>query len=163
MDIRGYLASLGIGFREFRHPPVYTCEEANKYNKEIRGIHSKNLFLKERKGRRFYLVILPEHKRASMEELGKIVDEKLKFANDDDLISILGVHAGSVSPFALINDKEHRVKVMIDREVWDSEYVSFHPCINTETFELLGKDFHRYIESLDNDRRVLDREFSLEV
>ena len=67
----------------------------------------------------------------------------------------MGLTPGSVSPFGLINDKDHKVKIVIDKEIWDSDFVSFHPNVNTETLELSGMDFHKYIESLDNDMELI--------
>ena len=155
MKIKNYLQKLGINFKEFKHPAVYTCEEAEKYNKNIRGIHSKNLFLKNRKSKRFYLVILPADKKLDLDELGKKISDNLKFAKENDLKEILGVKSGAVSPFGLINDKKNKVIAVIDSKVWNPEYVSFHSNINTETLELTKSDFHKYINSLKNELKIL--------
>ena len=74
-DIKQYLKNLNIKFKEFTHPAVYTCEEADKYNKEIRGIHSKNLFLKDRKSKRFYLIIIPANKSLEMKKFEEILNQ----------------------------------------------------------------------------------------
>ena len=150
MKIKNYLQDLGIKFKEFKHPAVYTCEQAEKYNKNIRGIHSKNLFVKDRKSKRFYLVILPADKKLNLEELDKKLGDKLKFANENNLKEILGVESGAVSPFGLINDKNNNAIVVTDNKIWNSDYVSFHPNINTETLELTKEDFHKYLNSLKN-------------
>ncbi len=152
MDIKQYLKNLNIEFRTFSHAPVFTCEQARKERiyENIKGIHCKNLFLKDRKSRKFYLVVMPENKPLNIEELGNLLGHKLKFANEDNLKQLLELTPGSVSPFGLINDKENKVCVVIDKKVWNSEYVSFHPNINTETLELKGEDFQKYIKSLNN-------------
>ena len=155
MDIKTYLTEMGIPFRAFSHPPVYTCEEAKKYSKGIRGVHSKNLFLKDEKSRRFYLVIIPEHKKLDMKGLGAVVGDRLKFANESDLKGILNLDSGSVSPFGLIYDREHKVELLIDKEVWESEFVSFHPNVNTETLEIPREGFHKYVSSLKNRIRII--------
>lgn len=155
MDIKDYLQNLGINFRTISHPAVFTVEQAEKTRIDVKGPHAKNLFLKDRKSRRFYLAILPGNKRADMKDLGMKVTGELKFASEQDLKEILGLTPGSVSPFGLINDKEHNVHVLIDKEVWDADFVSFHPNINTETLELTGVDFHRYIESLKNKTTII--------
>lgn len=157
MDIKSYLKEKGIEFKSFEHPPVFTCEEAEKQRiyAEIRGIHSKNLFLKERKSRRFYLVILPADKRLEIRELEAVLGDKLKFANENDLKEILDLTQGSVSPFGLINDKGHKAVVVIDKKVWYSDFVSFHPNVNTETLELSGRDFQKYIKSLSNKLKII--------
>jgi Ala-tRNA(Pro) deacylase len=157
MEIKKYLQSLEINFKEFKHKPVFTCEEAEKEGiyEKIKGVHSKNLFLKERKSRRFYLAIMPENKPFDISKLGEELGDKLKFANEDNLKEILGLKPGSVSPFGLINDEGHKSEVIIDREVWDAETVSFHPNINTETLELSGRDFQKYIKSLKNQLKII--------
>ena len=153
MEIKTYLQNLEINFKSFTHPPVFTCEQAEEYNKEIRGIHCKNLFLKN--DFNFYLAILPAHKKLDFKILYKLFDNKLKFANEDDLKHILNLTPGAVSPFALVNDKEHKVILIIDKEIWDSDFVSFHPNTNTETLELAGKDFQKYVNSLNCNFKII--------
>lgn len=148
MEIKEYLKKLNINFIVHKHPPVYTTEQAEKYHKEIKGIHSKNLFLKDRKSKKFYLLIIPTAKKLEIKQFENLVNEKLKFANEIDLKEILNLTPGAVSPFGLINDKDNKVIIVIDKEVWNSDYVSFHPNINTETLELTNQDFHKYIKSL---------------
>jgi Ala-tRNA(Pro) deacylase len=157
MNIKTYLQELGINFKIFKHPPVFTCEQARKHRiyENIRGIHSKNLFLKNRKSKKFYLVVLPEDKPMDLDELGKKFNEKLKFANEENLKEFLGLTPGSVSPFGLINDKQGKILVVIDDKIWNSDFVSFHPNINSETLELSGKDFQKYIKSLKNDFLII--------
>ncbi len=157
MEIKAYLKNLNIKFKEFRHRPVFTVEEAKKerLNEKIRGIHSKNLFLKDRKSKEFYLVILPENVPLDIKNLGEKLGDKIKFANEMDLKNILNLTPGSVSPFGLINDAEGKVKLIISEEVWKADYVSFHPNINTETLELSKEDFYKYINSLKNELKVM--------
>ncbi|MBS3140404.1 hypothetical protein J4479_05370 [Candidatus Woesearchaeota archaeon] len=85
-----------------------------------------------------------------MDKLGAIAGDKLKFANEDDLKELLGLTSGAVSPFGLINDKERKVDLLIDKAIWESDYVSFHPNVNTESLELKKEDFHKYIKSIGN-------------
>ncbi len=157
MDIKHYLTEHGITFRAFTHPPVFTCEQARKHHLyyHIRGIHSKNLFLKERKSRRYYLLVIQEHKKADLDTVGTLVGDKLKFANEDDLMKLLSLTPGAVSPFGLINDTKHIVEVLIDKEVWESDFVSFHPNVNTETLELSQSDFRKYIGIVGNKYRII--------
>jgi Ala-tRNA(Pro) deacylase len=159
MEIKKYLENLGIKFKEFKHGAVYTVEEARNEEilKNVRGVHCKNLFLKERKGRGFYLVVMPEDKKLDMNELGKKLGEKIKFANENELKNILSLKPGSVSPFGLINDKENKVKLIIDKDVWEADFVSFHPNINNETLEISKKDFHKYVKSLINSLEFIEQ------
>ncbi len=115
MEIKEYLKSLGINFKTFSHPPVYTCEEAEEYNKEIKGIHSKNLFIKNRKSKKFYLIILFANKPLNLKEFEDFLEEKLKFSNEQDLKKFLNTPSGAVSPFGLINDEEGKINILIDK------------------------------------------------
>ncbi|MBI2043793.1 prolyl-tRNA synthetase associated domain-containing protein [Candidatus Pacearchaeota archaeon] len=148
MEIKEYLESLGIKFITHEHPAVYTVKEAENYFSNIKGIHSKNLFLKERKSKRFYMVIIPFNKNLDLIYFEGVTGDKLKFANQDNLKEILNVSPGSVSPFNLINDSEKKTELIIDKEVWESEFAAFHPNINTETLELKRDDFHKFVNSL---------------
>ena len=150
MEIKEYLKDIGVEFKIHKHPPVYTCEEMEKYVEDINGIHSKNLFIKNRKSKNYYLVILPAKDNFDFKRFEILLSDKLKFSNENDLKKFLGVSSGAVSPFGLINDENHKIEILIDKEVWNSDFVSFHPNINTETIELRGKDFQRYIKSLKN-------------
>ncbi|MBI2629412.1 aminoacyl-tRNA deacylase [Candidatus Pacearchaeota archaeon] len=149
-DIKEYLKKHKIEYKVFNHPHVYTVEEASKYNKEIRGIHCKNLFIKEKKSRNYYLVILPAEEKLDLGKFEALFNQKLKFANEDDLKDILGLTTGAVSPFGLINDQEYKTELIINKKVWESDFVSFHPNINTETLELSKDNFHKYVNSLKN-------------
>ena len=108
------------------------------------------LFIKNRKSKKFWLIILPFDKKFDFKEFEKRLNDRLKFANINNLKEILELEPGSVSPFGLINDKENITKLLIDKEVWDSDWVSFHPNINTETLELKGEDFRKFAENCGN-------------
>ena len=156
MEIKSYLKDLGINFKVFTHPAVFTVEEAMEHFKPIQGVHSKSLFIKDRKSRRFYLVLLPFKKRADLKKLAQnLNDRQLKFASEDNLKEILDLLPGCVSPAGLINDQEHKVKVVIEEEVWNSEFASFHSDRNVETVELKKEDFHKYIDSLENEKIII--------
>lgn len=150
MEIREHLKNNKIKFKEFKHPAVFTCEQAEKYNQEIKGPHCKNLFLKNKKSNKFYLVITLANKKLEIKRLSELNEEKLTFANEKDLKELLNLTPGSVSPFGLINDKANKVIILIDKEVLEADYVSFHPNINTETLELTKENFHKYINLLNN-------------
>jgi len=149
-DIKQYLKKLKIKFKTHSHPQLYTCEQAEKYNKNIKGIHSKNLFIKSKKSSMFYLIIIPANEKLEIKKFELILNEKLCFANEKELKNILNITAGAVSPFALINDKNNKTTLIIKKDIWNSDFVSFHPNINIETLELKGNDFQKYINSLKN-------------
>ena len=156
LEIKQYLKQQDIPFKTFEHPAVYTCEEAKQYTQGMKGIAGKNLFLKNKKSTKFYLVILPPEKRLDMNRLGEHLGEKVKFANEDDLLRLLQLTAGAVSPFGLIYDKTHEVEVVIDKEVYASAFVCLHPNINTETLELSREGFRKFLQSLSITVKVLE-------
>ena len=128
------LTSLGIAYERFEHPPVPTVEEAEKHWAGIDAAHCKNLFLRNQKGNRHYLVIIAHTKRADLRAVAnQIGDGKLSFASPERLLTHLGVTPGSVSPAGLINDREHHVRVFLDRDLKNAARISFHPNVNTAT------------------------------
>jgi Ala-tRNA(Pro) deacylase len=150
-SVRARLAELGIAFTRHEHPPVATVEEAMVHWGGIDATHCKNLFLRNQKGNRHYLVILTHSKKADLKAVAdQIGDGKLSFASPERLMTHLGLTPGSVSPFGLINDREHAVRVVIDRALKAAERLSFHPNINTVTFTVSTADFARFIEACGN-------------
>src|SRR5499426_4475395 len=121
------LSSLGISYERFEHPPVPTVEEAEQHWAGIDATHCKNLFLRNQKGNRHYLVILLHSKRADLRAVAdQIGDGKLSFASPERLMTHLGLTPGSVSPFGLINDRQQHVRVILDRDLKAAARVSFH-------------------------------------
>jgi Ala-tRNA(Pro) deacylase len=145
------LAALGIAYMRHEHPPVATVDEAEQHWKGIDAAHCKNLFLRNQKGTRHYLVIIRHSKKADLRAVAdQIGDGKLSFASPERLMTYLGLTPGSVSPFGLINDGEHAVRVVLDRDVKSAERVSFHPNINTRTLVLSAAGFERFLEACGN-------------
>ena len=145
------LRSLGIGFDRHEHPPVATAEEAEQHWAGIDAMHFKNLFLRNQKGTRHYLVIVRHLKRADLRGIAnQLGDGKLSFASPERLMKHLGVTPGSVSPFGLIHDGGQVVRVAIDRDLKSADRVSFHPNINTVTLTLARTDFERFLADCGN-------------
>ena len=145
------LDALGIAYERHEHPPVATVEEAEKYWVGIDATHCKNLFLRNQKGNRHYLVVLLHSKRADLRAVAdQIGDGKLSFASPERLMTHLGLTPGSVSPFGLINDASHAVRIVLDRDLRARERVSFHPNINTRTYVVSTADFVRFLEACGN-------------
>lgn len=150
------LDELGISYNRHEHPPVYTVEEAEKQWTEIIGAHCKNLFLRNKKGNRHYLVILEASKVANLKSLNKMLGEdRLSFASEQRLIRYLGLETGAVSAFGLINDKENHVNVLIDEDLKTSEAVNFHPNVNTATVGISFADLERFLAWCGNPVRYL--------
>jgi len=151
------LSSLGIAYERFEHPPVPTVEEAEKHWAAIEAAHGKNLFLRNQKGSRHYLVIIAHTKRADLRAVAnQIGDGKLSFASPERLMTYLGVTPGSVSPAGLINDREHQVRVFLDRDLKNAARISFHPNVNTATLTVAFADFQRLLADCGNPVAYLD-------
>jgi Ala-tRNA(Pro) deacylase len=150
------LVALDIAFTRHEHPPVATVEEAAPHWDHIEAVHCKNLFLRNQKGNRHYLVIIPHSKRADLRAIAdQIGDGKLSFGSAERLKTCLGLTPGSVSPFGLIHDREHAVRVVIDRELKSAERVSFHPNINTVTLTIARADFEKFLADCGNSVRYV--------
>ena len=145
------LDELGIVFERHEHPPVATVDEAEAHWTGIDATHCKNLFLRNQKGNRHYLVILLHSKKADLRKVAdQIGDGKLSFASPERLLTHLGLTPGSVSPFGLINDRDHTVRVVLDRDLKAAARVSFHPNINTATYVISAADFDRFLAACGN-------------
>jgi len=145
------LDALGIAYTRHDHPPVATVEEAVRHWADIPATHCKNLFLRNQKGDRHYLVIVEHAKRVDLRRLAdQIGDGKLSFASPERLRTHLGLTPGSVSPFGLINDSSRAVRVVIDRDLKAATRLSFHPNINTVTLTIANADFARFLEACGN-------------
>jgi Ala-tRNA(Pro) deacylase len=141
------LDSLGIEYSRYAHPPVFTIEEAKRHWGNLPGTHCKNLFLRNKKGTCHYLVILEQSKTADMKSLTeKLQEDRLSFASPERLMRYMKLETGAVSPFGLINDRLHEVRVVIDQELKGAERIFFHPNINTATVGISFSDFEKFLE-----------------
>lgn len=150
MEIKKYLEDLKIKYRLYKHPPVYTCEESEKLKVTIRGMHAKSLLVKGKNTGKFYMIILPCNERMDRKRLREFIEEDITFANSEELDKLLDLKPGSVSPFAIIRDKEHKIIIIFEKKVWNSKILNFHPNINTETIELENSELKKYVKSLNN-------------
>jgi Ala-tRNA(Pro) deacylase len=149
--VRRRLDELGISFERHEHPPVATVEEAEQHWAGIDATHCKNLFLRNQKGTRHYLVILKHSKKADLRAVAdQIGDGKLSFASPERLMTHLGLTPGSVSPFGLIHNRDRQVRVVIDRDLKGAARVSFHPNINIVTFTIAYADFQKFLDACGN-------------
>lgn len=151
-----FLNNNGIDYIKHTHPAVFTCEESEKYCKDIPGIASKNLFLQDEKKKRFFLVIIPDYKRANLKDLAvRFGVKKLSFSSPESLKKFLNLSPGSVSPFGLINDKDSKVELFIDLEIWNSPIVQFHPNDNRATLELPLESFKQFLSLLNIEPQIM--------
>lgn len=149
-DIYEILRDIGITFEKYEHPAVFTVKEADKYDRSD-GAHSKNLFLRNKKGNTHYLVVLEASKRINLKELEALLSETgLSFASPERLMKYLGLTPGSVSPFGLVNDTNKEVKVIVDNDLLKSKKQGFHPNTNTSTLVISTNDFKRFLVWTNN-------------
>ncbi len=145
------LDELQISFDYHEHPPVPTVEEASKYWKDIESAHCKNLFFRNHKGNRHYLVIFEYSRVLNIRDLElRLGQGKISFASPKRMMKYLGLEPGSVSPFGLINDKDDHVHVFLDANLKNSEKISFHPNINTASIVISYADFERFLNYTGN-------------
>lgn len=150
------LESLGIPFIRREHPPVYTVEEAKLHWRELAGAHCKNLFLRNKKGNRHYLVILEHSKNADLRKLTeRLGEDRLSFGSAERLKRFLGLEPGAVSPFGLIFDARKEITVIIDQELRQAERIHFHPNVNTVTLGISFSDFEKFLAWTGNPVRYL--------
>jgi Ala-tRNA(Pro) deacylase len=145
------LGKLNIAFEYYEHPPAPTIEEAIKYWKDLNATHCKNLFFRNHKGNKHYLVILEHTRQLGIHDLEKQLKQgKISFASEVRMQKYLGVSPGSVSPFGLIHDTEHHVHVFFDENLQNSQTISFHPCINTASLVVKWSDFMKFMQHCGN-------------
>jgi Ala-tRNA(Pro) deacylase len=150
------LDALGIAYRNHAHAAVFTVEEAKALRGELTGGHIKNLFLRNKK-EEMWLVVAEEDKRIDLKALGeKLGAGKLSFGSADRLLRYLGVLPGAVTPFGIINDKDRKVKVVLDRDLMGFNPVNAHPLVNTMTTALDPRDLVRFLEAEGHSPTVMN-------
>lgn len=154
-DLLARLAELGIETRTVDHAAVFTVAESMQLERQLPGGHTKNLFLKDKKDRLFLVVALG-HARIDLKSLHKVLgSDRLSFGRPDLLMEVLGVPPGSVTPFALINDKARRVTVILDADMMRHERLNYHPLANTATTNIARDDLLIFIRACGHEPRVL--------
>jgi len=154
-ELLDILDHIGIKYENHEHPAVYTVEEADMHHDGIAGVHSKNLFFKDKKKNLFLVVTLAEKPIKIKEVAKKIGAKSPSFGKPDLLAEVLGVIPGAVTPFAVINDESHRVKVVLDEEMMENELLNFHPIVNTATTTINSKDLIKFMEHCQQEFEII--------
>jgi len=150
------LERLGIVFESHEHPAVFTSEDADKYWTHLGGTPVKNLFLRNKKGDREYLVIVGIAKRADLKELVRLIgDDRFSFGSPERLMHTLGLTPGSVSPFGLLHENSGAVRVIIDADLRGAKRLLFHPNINTATVTVDFEDLEKFLATRPNTVRFI--------
>ncbi len=150
------LEELGIQSKSVMHPPVFTVEEAKALRGSLPGAHIKNLFLRNKKGA-MWLVTCLEDRAIDLKALANALEAgRFSFGSADRLMTCLGVRPGSVTPFAVINDTEHAVRMVLDKGILGKDPVNAHPLVNDMTTALESADLIRFLEAEGHPPQILD-------
>lgn len=148
IDLFARLDALGIAYETHDHPPVFTVEQSRAHWAAIDAAHTKNLLLKDDRG--FWLVVMPADAPLDLKALPeRIGSRRLRFASAADLMRLLGVESGSVSAFALVNDVDHEVRLVLDRRIAEAPRVAMHPLDNARTTVVAADDLLRFLASME--------------
>jgi len=149
------LAELGIETTTKEHPPLFTVEQSQELRGEIAGAHSKNLFLKDKKGQ-LYLLVAEESTPVDMKGLHRLIGSaRLSFGKPELLAEVLGVIPGAVTPFAVINDTDNRVSVVLDAALMQHDMLNFHPLENNATTSIRQPDLLTFLKACDHDPVIM--------
>jgi Ala-tRNA(Pro) deacylase len=154
-DLLARLDAMGVVTTTHHHPAVFTVAESGAIKESLPGAHSKNLFLKDRKGRLF-LVVAQHSTRIDLKRLHETIGAsgRLSFGSADLLREVLRVEPGSVTPFAVINDPEGRVTVILDAKLMAADLLNFHPLVNTMTTAIARDDLVGFLLSTGHEPRT---------
>jgi Ala-tRNA(Pro) deacylase len=142
-----FLSEHGIAYQRCDHPAVYTVEEAARLVPPLPGAKTKNLFLRDKPGRRHFLVCLPAAKQVDIKVLSDAIGAtRLSFGSAERLKQHLGVEPGAVTLLAVFNDPAHAVDLFIDEDLWQADAFQFHPLVNTATLVVSRAAVTRFVE-----------------
>lgn len=155
-DLLALLDRIGVAHRRHAHPPLHTVEESRALRGEMPGGHTKNLFLKERKGG-FWLAVCLEDRRISVNDLSRAAGAKrMSFGSAEDLWRVLGVRPGAVTPFSLINDAAGEARLILDRQMLEHDPLNFHPLHNEATLAVSPDGLMRFFAETGHAPLILD-------
>lgn len=154
--LKNYLKKYKISYKEHFHNPVFRFAESKSVKSDIKGVHTKCLFLKG-KSNNFYLVCMSGEKRLDIKKLTSFFSEKkINFSSEKELFDNLRVKPGSVSLFCSVYPESNKIKIVLDKQIWDSEIVNFHPNINNSTLEINHKNLEIFFNSLRNEKYIIN-------
>jgi len=149
-------AALNINAVTYSHPPIFTVEEGRDFKKDIPGGHTKNLFLKDHKGKLFLVTALWDTAIDLKKLPARLNAGRFSFGSAPLLAEVLGVTPGSVTPLAVVNDLLRRVTPVLDARMMEEQTVNCHPLKNDKTTGLTPQDLVRFMESLGYNPLIVD-------
>lgn len=157
LSLYDFLNQHEIPFERYDHPPLYTCEDANRLTPELPGAKVKNLFLRDRKGNRHFLLVVSDRKHVNLKILAGLLDSsQMSLGSPERLKKYLGIEPGSVSLLALHNDEDHAVELVIDKEIWKQEELQCHPLVNTSTLVVKLTELKKFLELTGHKPNIID-------
>jgi Ala-tRNA(Pro) deacylase len=155
-DLYATLAELGIGYTTYEHAPLHTCEAALAAIPDRSSVQTKNLFLRDKPGRRHFLLVTSCEKPVDIKRFAqKIGAGHLSFGSPERLLKHLGVEPGAVTVLGLLNDAAHAVELYVDAEVWNIGRWNCHPLVNTKTLVLDRTDIERFLARTGHAPRIV--------
>ncbi|WP_134500897.1 prolyl-tRNA synthetase associated domain-containing protein [Microvirga pakistanensis] len=150
------LDALGIPSETIEHAPVFTVAESKAVKDSIPGAHSKNLFVKDKKGR-FFLISAKHDTAIDLKRTHEVLGAsgRLSFGSAEQLKELLGVEPGSVTAFAVVNDPQGKVTMVLDANLMDHERVNFHPLVNSMTTGVSREDLLKFLRATGHDPLIL--------
>ncbi|MBR1672608.1 MAG: prolyl-tRNA synthetase associated domain-containing protein [Fretibacterium sp.] len=150
------LKDMGLPYEVDEHPPVYTIDEMEALGLGKKGVIVKNLFLRDSKGKRHFLVLLPGDKHADLKSIGEQLScPRLSFASEERLSRFLGLTKGAVTPLGVMNDTDHAVEVIVERSLTTEPKLGVHPNDNTATVWLSWNSLKKFIDHFGNTLRSI--------
>jgi Ala-tRNA(Pro) deacylase len=144
-EFLAFLDAHGFSYRRIEHPAVFTCAEAELHRPDLPATSTKNLFLCDKKARRFFLVVTDCEKTLKLDALSaQLGVPNVRFASEANLQRLLGVTRGAVTMMGLVNDPEHQVELWMDAGIWQSKFFLSHPLVNTATLVLSRAELERF-------------------
>ncbi|GAB6907185.1 conserved hypothetical protein [Desulfosarcina cetonica] len=157
MKIYPFLETHGITYERYDHPPVFTCADVNRLVPDLPGQKTKNLFVCDNKGKRHFLVTVPDEKSVDLKSLGEALGAKrLRLASADRLARHLKLEPGSVTLLGAMNDMDGQVGVVIDQAIWNADALQCHPLVNTATLVISLKGIRDFLAATGHVPTVLD-------
>ncbi|MCR5214416.1 MAG: prolyl-tRNA synthetase associated domain-containing protein [Eubacterium sp.] len=158
-EIRTYdfLDNIGISYKRTDHEPADNMEACNAIDAILEVIICKNLFLCNRQGTEFYLLMMPGDKKFKTKELSKQINSaRLSFAGAEDMLKYLDIEPGAVSIMGLMNDKERVVHLLIDQDVLEDEYIGCHPCVCTSSLKIKTEDIvNKFLPAVGHEAKIV--------
>ncbi len=154
-DLFAFLDRLGIAHTTVSHPALFTVEQSQSLRGQIPGGHTKNLFLRDKRGT-FFLVVALEDAAIVLKDLHRRLGAtgRFSFGSAEAMGELLGVVPGSVTPFAAINDTAGQVTVVLDRAMLDHDVLNFHPLVNTMTTSISKPDLIKFLTATEHAPRL---------